>query len=161
MKKPYVWILLVVIAGLFVAGEIRERQEDTGGGSLLIVISVILIIPFVRVLVVKRMGDSKNLKIGSEILPPPKDIAAVFVDGRAITEERRRLLLRKIGKARRMTLSGKVIREVPFQIKDHWDGIWELVAYEQSDGRMGFSINRVFYEGSNADIVAECVGLKD
>jgi hypothetical protein len=101
-----------------------------------------------------------NIKLGSETLPPIADIASVTVDGIPISDAKKDILLKAMARAKRASTCGQILQEVPFQLRDHWGGVWDLLAYEDDQANRGFSINRVFYSGSNAILVAECVGLR-
>ena len=161
MKKPYIWLTFLVIVVVFITSETTGGLGGKGNEATLTIIVGIAAAAYIRIVLTKAILEPKNIKLGSETLPPPKDISSILVNGSAISIERKNLLLKAIVRAQRATRSGKVIQEIPFQLADHWGGIWELLAYKEADGTRGFSINRVFYSGRNAQIVAECVGLTD
>jgi hypothetical protein len=93
-------------------------------------------------------------------LPPIADIAFVTVDGIPISDAKKDILLKAMARAKRAPTCGRILQEIPFQLQDHWGGVWYLSAYEDDQANRGFSINRVYYTGSNATLVAECVGLR-
>lgn len=160
MNKPVVALLLVASAMLVIAGEIeRQRTGWHGGGLFTSMIGAVFCLAFGRILLLDYVLENRVVKLGSETLPPAKDVAAVLVRDIPISTDARKLLLRAILRAKRATSCGKVEREIAFQIVDHWGGVWELQAYEEIGGKKGFSANRVFYAGRSAEIVAKCVGI--
>ena len=152
--------MFFVFAGLALAGEVAHKFADWEFGSTLCLISAIFCSAFGGILLRENLLEQRRMiKSGPEQLPPVKDVASVLVDGRAIAEHKKNTLLKAISKAKKASCSGSVAKEIPFQIVDHWGGTWELKAYEETGGKRGFSINRIFYSGAKAEIVAECVGL--
>ena len=121
--------------------------------------SAVFCIAFGRMLILRNVLERKSVKLGSETLPPERDIASVLVSGQPISEEKKKALLQAMAKAKRASSCGVVSTEIPFEIVDRWGGMWELEAYEEVGGKRGFSIGRVYYSGKSAEVVAECVGL--
>ncbi|HSI12113.1 MAG TPA: hypothetical protein VK961_08720 [Chthoniobacter sp.] len=160
MNKPVVLLLFVAALIVTIAGEIeRQRSGWNGGGFFISMIGAVFCLAFGRMLLLHHVLESQPIKLGSETLPPGKDVAAVLVHGSPIPDEARKNLLKAIRRAKRATKCGSVSKELPFQIVDHWGGVWNLQAYEETSGTRGFSSNRVFYSGRAAAMVATCVGL--
>jgi hypothetical protein len=152
-------ILFFVFAVLAIVGEVARQRTGWEGGTILTVASAILCAAFARMIIWSHLTERKNIKLGSESLPPMNDVASVIVHGAPIPDERKRALLKALHKARRATNCGSVIKKIPFRIEDRWGGTWDLEAYEDDRGQRGFSINRVYYSGTSAAVVAECVSL--
>lgn len=160
MKKPVITLLLIASLVVAIVGEIQwQRTGWIGGGFFTFMIGTGFCLAFGCMLVLPHILESRPIKLGSETLPPSKDVSAILVHGAPISEEAKKTLLKAIRKARRATTCGRVAKELPFQIVDHWGGVWDLQAYEETSGSRGFSANRVFYSGRAAETVATCVGL--
>ena len=160
MNKTIVSLLLVVSAVIAVVGNFYGQRSGLNSGvSFTSMIGGVFVIAFARMLLLDHLLENRPLKLGSETLPPIKDVASVLVQGNPISDESRKKLLVAIRKAKRAASCGTILKELPFQIVDHWGGFWELEAYMESGGKKGFSANRVYYSGRAAELVAECVGI--
>ena len=160
MNKRVINLLFIASAVVAIAGVIEQKRSGWhGGGFFLSMIGAIFCFAFGRILILDRVLDNRPIKLGSETLPPSKDVSAVIVRGAPISEEAKKTLLKAILKANRAPSCGSVSKELSFQIVDRWGGVWDLQAYEETTGARGFSANRVFYSGRAAEIVATCVGL--
>jgi len=160
MNKRLIIFLFIASAAVAIAGVIEQKHTSWHGGNFSVsIIAAVFCFAFGRILILDRVLDSRSIKLGSETLPPSKDVAAVLVHGEPISEEAKKTLLKAIRKAKRATSSGNVSKELSFQIVDRWGGVWDLQAYKEAGGARGFSANRVFYSGRAAEIVAACVGL--
>jgi hypothetical protein len=104
--------------------------------------------------------SGSGLVAGSEHLPPDKDVASIRVHGEPLREDAQKRLLHAMRRASRASACGAIARTVPFTIVDHWSGTWEAEAWEERNGKRGFTINRVCYAGTSAEVVAECVGIE-
>jgi hypothetical protein len=147
---------------LFIVGTVAWRS-GWAWPELLITLAPVFCVAFIKI--GARMAKEKrvryeNMKLGSETLPPRADIAYVTVDGIPISNAKREILLDAMAKAKRASAIGGLVQEIPFQLQDHWGGVWDLQAYEDDQGNRGFSINRVYYSGPSAKIVAECLGIR-
>lgn len=160
MNKPVILLLFIVSLAVTIAGEIeRQRSGWNGGGYFTLMIGAVFSLAFGRMLLLHHVLEHRPIKLGSETLPPGKDVAAVLVHGGPISDKAKKHLLNAIRRSKRAPKCGSISKELPFQIVDHWGGIWDLQAYEETSGTRGFSANRVYYSGRAAAEVAECVGL--
>jgi hypothetical protein len=158
MKRSYALVLFLVISALFIAGEVSLSHERKDLGTTLITVSVILLLPFARI-VFLGAANRRSSSASDSLLPPPKDIGIIRIEGTVLSDQKKDRLLQAIARSKRAHKTARIKKEVPFQIEDHWGGIWDLCAYEDFDGMKGFSINRIYFSGTNAQIVAECIGI--
>jgi hypothetical protein len=159
MKRSYTIVLFLVISALFIAGEVSLSRERKGLGTTLITVSVILLLPFARIVFLGAVNRRNSSSASDSLLPPPKDIGIIRAGSAILSSQQKDRLLQAIARAKRAQKTSKITREIPFQIEDHWGGIWDLYAYEDLDGMKGFSINRIYFSGPHAQIVAECIGI--
>jgi hypothetical protein len=159
MKRSYAVVLFLVISVLFIAGEVLLSHERKELGTTLITVSVILLLPFARIVFLGAANRRNSSSASDSLLPPSKDIGIIRIEGVVISDQKKDRLLQAIARSKRAQKTAKIKKEVPFQIEDHWGGTWDLCAYEDFDGMKGFSINRIFFSGTNAQIVAECIGI--
>lgn len=161
MKRTIDVSLLLLFFALFIAGAIVVRN----GGKWPVELTIVGLAFFLAYTgsCARQNFDRKRyakLRLGSETLPPMREIGGVIVDGIALSEAKKDMLLHAMAKSKRAAATGKLLQEIPFQIRDRWDGVWNLTAYQDDEGNKGFSINRVYYSGPKAKLVAECVGIR-
>jgi len=159
MNRTVATVIMLAFFALFIGGEVAHLKRWAWPEDVTM-LAAFCCLAFGRISAGLSAGKSRNIKLGSETLPPIADIASVSVDGIPISEARRDMLLKAMAKSKRAASGGKILQEVPFQIHDRWDGTWTFLAYEDDQGNRGFSINRVYYAGPSARFVAECVGLR-
>jgi uncharacterized membrane protein len=161
MNRTVATFLMLAFFALFIAEEVAKLkrwawQED----FTLIAASFCITFAHIRTSLTPRKTKATKLKLGSETLPPAADIAFVIVDGIPISDTKKNILLGAMAKSKRASTSGKLLQEIPFLLQDRWGGTWDFLAYEDDQRNRGFSINRVYYSGPSAQLVAECVGLR-
>jgi hypothetical protein len=161
MNRTVATVLLLIFFGLFISGEIA-RLAGWAWPELLSTMAPILCVASIAIVANARKDKISRtiIKLGSETLPPIADIAYVTVDGIPISDAKKNMLLKAMARAKRASACGKILQEIPFQLQDHWGGVWDFVAYQDDQANRGFSINGVYYSGSRATLVAECVGLR-
>jgi len=147
-----------IIRPFFAVSLVVAIAGGVAGDSSICMIGAVFVCAFGRMLW-RQALENMPLKFGSESLPPAKDVAAVLVYGVPISEAAKKDLLKAMRRSKRAASCGSIMREIPFQIVDHWGGVWELRAYEETGGTRGFSANRVSYSGRAAEMVARCVGI--
>lgn len=161
MNKPLITFLLVVSILVTVAGEVARQHAGLKASpySLSMIGAAFTLALGMMLLLHHVLEGQRPIRVGSETLPPIKDVASVLVQGEPLSKEDQKKLLLAIRRAKRATTCGRVAKEQAFQIVDHWGGVWDLQAHEEAGGVRGFSINRVFYSGPAAATVAACVGV--